>query len=92
MSTPAQQIAHDIARPLHHYFAERHGAFLNFAAATDGLTAEQALQVPREKFNSIWRVVNHVCFWVEAAALVVQDSDANPQTPGLQTGGWYDER
>jgi hypothetical protein len=93
MTTPAEQIAADIARnmalPLHHYFAEPHGAFLNFAAATDGLTAEQALQVPREKFNSIWQVVNHVCFWLEASVLLVQESDATPQTPGLQTGGWY---
>jgi uncharacterized damage-inducible protein DinB len=85
MSTEAQRVA----APLKRYFAEKHGVFLNFAAATDGLTAAQALHVPQEKFNSVWRVVNHVTYWQEAALLVLEGANIRPETAGYDTGGWH---
>jgi uncharacterized damage-inducible protein DinB len=45
--------------------------------------------VPQERFNSIWGVVNHVCYWDEAALLVIQGSDKQPETLGGAAGGWH---
>jgi len=83
--TESQRLADQLTR----YFVQKTPVFLSFADATDGLTAAQAIHVPQEKFNSVWRVVNHVCYWVEASALVIQGSDKQPETLGADTGGWY---
>jgi hypothetical protein len=85
MSTEAQRAAANLRL----LFSGRHGIFLPFTLATDGLTAAQALHVPRERFNSIWGVVNHVTYWQEAALLLLQEADAAPTTPGGDTGGWH---
>jgi hypothetical protein len=81
----AQRLAQQFAR----YFVVNSGTFLPFTDATDGLTAAQALHVPREKFNCIWGVVNHVCYWQEAAMLIIQGSEKKPETLGGDKGGWH---
>jgi hypothetical protein len=81
----AQRLADQLSR----YFVKKTGVFLPFNDATDGLTAAQALLVPHENFNSIWRVVNHVGYWIEFSLLVLQDSDSKPTTLGGEAGGWY---
>jgi uncharacterized damage-inducible protein DinB len=85
MSAEAQRLAAQLKR----YFTKNTGVFLPFSDATEGLTAAQALRVPQEKFNSIWSVVNHVCYWDEAALLTIQGSDKQPETVGGATGGWH---
>ncbi|MFN8372226.1 MAG: DinB family protein [Anaerolineae bacterium] len=83
--TEAERLADQLTR----YFLKNTGIFLPFVDATDGLTAVQALCVPQEKFNSVWGVVNHVCYWIEAALLVIQDENKQPETAGRDTGGWH---
>jgi hypothetical protein len=78
-----------LAETLKLYFTEKQNVFLSFSAATQGLTAEQVLYVPREGFNSIWGVVNHVGYWQEATLLIIQRSPDEPRTPGGSTGGWF---
>jgi uncharacterized damage-inducible protein DinB len=39
------------------------GWFTPISIAIQDLSAEQARQVPAERFNSVWGVVNHVRFW-----------------------------
>ncbi|NWF70465.1 MAG: DinB family protein [Chloroflexi bacterium] len=81
----AQRIGNQLKR----YFVEKTGVFLPFNAAVEGLTAAQSLLVPRQKFNSIWGVVNHVCYWQEASLLLIQGSPKMPETPGEKSGGWF---
>ena len=81
----AQRLADQLTR----YFVKNTGVFLSFSDATDDLTAAQALHVPQEKFNSVWGVVNHVCYWIEFSLLTIQGSQAQPETPGGATGGWH---
>jgi uncharacterized damage-inducible protein DinB len=83
--TESERLADQLTR----YFVQKTGVFLPFNDATDDLTAAQALLVPQEKFNSVWGVVNHVCYWIEASLLVLQDSDKKPETLGAATGGWH---
>jgi hypothetical protein len=53
------------------YFGNKVGAFAPFEAATDGLTARQAVAVPMPRFNSVAGIVNHVWFWQEALRLLL---------------------
>lgn len=65
------------------------GWFSPFAIATDGLTARQAATVPAPRFNSIWAVVNHVCYWQEAALLQLQHLPVDGGALGSGDGsGW----
>lgn len=41
------------------------GWFTPVIVAIQGLSAEQAAQVPAERFNSAWGVVNHMSYWLE---------------------------
>jgi uncharacterized damage-inducible protein DinB len=53
--------AQHLAAALESYFSRSdNGWFTPFTVAVDGLTAEQAAQVPALRFNSVWAVVNHV--------------------------------
>lgn len=82
--------AERLGKSLKQYFSEQHGIFLSFPGATEGLSAAQSLFVPKEGFNSIWRVVNHVAYWIEFTLLVMQGSDQKPDTPaGKDNDGWF---
>ena len=39
------------------------GWFTRISIAIQGLSAQRASQVPAERFNSVWGVVNHLRFW-----------------------------
>lgn len=65
------------------------GWFSPFTAATDGLTAQQAATVPAPRFNSVWAVVNHVCYWQEAVLLQLQRLPVDGAALGSEDGsGW----
>jgi uncharacterized damage-inducible protein DinB len=82
--------AERLGQSLKLYFSEQHAVFLSFPGATEGLTAKQALLVPKPGFNSIWGVVNHVCYWVELTLLILQGSEQQPVTPaGKSRDGWF---
>jgi hypothetical protein len=51
-----------------------------------GLTAEQAAQVPAERFNSVWGVVNHVRFWQEFTLLRLQGLMVDREALGGKNG------
>ncbi|HEV8192840.1 MAG TPA: DinB family protein [Ktedonobacterales bacterium] len=71
------------------FTGETPGWFSPIATATDGLTAEQASTVPRERFNSVWAVVNHVRFWQEAALRQLQGQEVDYPALGSEDGsGW----
>jgi hypothetical protein len=71
------------------FTSETPGWFSPIAMATDGLTAEQASVVPRERFNSVWAVVNHVRFWQEAALRQLQGQEVDYPALGSEDGsGW----
>lgn len=58
--TEAQHLSDSLSR----LFTTRNaGWFIPFTDAVEGLTAAQAAQIPAPRFNSVWAVVNHVCFW-----------------------------
>ena len=65
------------------------GWFSPFVAATDGLSAEQAATVPAPRFNSVWAVVNHVCYWQQAPLLQLQQLPVDSAALGSADGsGW----
>src|SRR5215471_8408648 len=65
------------------------GWFSPFAAATEGLTAQQAATVPAPRFNSVWGVANHVRYWQEAALLQLQHLPVESAALGSADGsGW----
>jgi hypothetical protein len=59
-----------LAEALERYFNRTdNGWFTPFTVAMDGLTAQQAVQVPAPRFNCVWAVVNHVSLCQEIALL-----------------------
>lgn len=60
-----------------HFVSTRPSSFLHFVVVSDNLTGEQAAHVPRERFNSIWAITNHMAFWMDytRAALMGEDVD-----------------
>ncbi len=65
------------------------GWFTPFVAVLDGLTASQAVAIPAERFNSVWKVVNHVRFWQEAALRQLQNLPVDYAELGSADGtGW----
>ena len=65
------------------------GWFSPFVTATDGLTAEQAATIPAPRFNSVWAVVNHVCYWQEVALHQLQQLPIDGAALGSDDGsGW----
>lgn len=65
------------------------GWFIPFTAAVAGLTAEQAARRPAPGFNSVWMVVNHICFWQEVILNRLQNTPVDPSV--LQAGQGWDE-
>lgn len=81
--------AKHLADALGRYFSVENGAFANFKAATDGLTAAQAAAVPGERMNSVWAVVNHLWFWNEAPLRKLRGEEFEPADLGVEDwGAW----
>jgi hypothetical protein len=82
--------AKHLATAFSEYFSNpENGAFADFSAATDGLTAAQAAAVPGERMNSVWAVVNHVWFWNELPLRKLRGERAEPADLGAADwGGW----
>lgn len=55
------------------------GWFLPFIKVIQGLSAEEAAIVPAKRFNSVWAVVNHVCFCQERILLQLQGKPEGDQ-------------
>lgn len=82
--------AERLGKSLKQMFSEQHGIFLSFPGATEGLTAAQALLIPKQGFNSIWGVVNHTAYWIEFTLLIMQGSEPKPSMPGgKDNDGWF---
>lgn len=82
----AQHLAKSLKRLFH---GNAVGVFAPFEAATDGLSAAQAANVPAEKFNSVWAIVNHVWYWQEALRLLlVGESYSHDALGAPDDGGW----
>ncbi|QBD80835.1 DinB family protein [Ktedonosporobacter rubrisoli] len=65
------------------------GWFSPFTEATAGLTAAQAATVPAPHFNSVWAVVNHVCYWQKATLRQLQGLPVDSAALGSADGsGW----
>jgi DinB superfamily len=73
-----------------HFSNPKSSSFAHFVTVTDSLTGEQAATAPRERFNSIWAVVNHVAFWQEVTRLGLLGQEINLAEWGLTEigGGW----
>jgi hypothetical protein len=64
--------------------------FAPFVVVTAGLTAAQASQVPGERMNSVWAVVNHIAFWQAVTHLGMLGQQINVSEWGLKEmgSGW----
>jgi hypothetical protein len=62
------------------------GWFTPLPVSVEGLTAQQAAQVPAERFNSVWGVVNHVRFWQEFMLLRLMGQNADREALGGKSG------
>ncbi len=62
------------------------GWFTPVSIAIAGLTAAQAAAIPREGFNSIWSVVNHMCFWHKVLLLRLEGRAVDRQALGAENG------
>ena len=56
-----------------HFSNPQATAFAHFVTVTDGLSGQQAANVPADRFNSVWAVVNHVAFWQDVLRTALQD-------------------
>ena len=84
--------AKHLATALTEYFSNPdNGAFADFSAATDGLTAAQAAAVPGERMNSVWAVVNHLWFWNEAPLRMLRNGSFEPAELGLTSWDTWGE-
>lgn len=82
----AQHLAQSLKRM---YFGNQVDVFAPFEVATDGLTAAQAANIPAEKFNSVWAIVNHVWFWQEALHLLLVGQTYSCEALGApDDSGW----
>ena len=76
-----------LADALHDLFANPEaGWFTRISVAVQGLTVEQAAQVPADRFNSVWGVVNHVCFWQEFMLNRMQGLSVNRMSSNIHHG------
>lgn len=63
--------------------------FAPFGAATDGISAAQAANIPGERLNSIWAVTNHIWFWNELPLRTLRGEKAEPADLGAADWqGW----
>lgn len=73
-----------------HFSSPKASSFVHFVTVSDGLSGEQAAQVPAERFNSVWGVTNHVAFWMDVtrAALVGEQVDLSSWGLSEMGSGW----
>ena len=80
-----------LANVIEQHFADSTASsFAHFVLVSDGLTGEQAAYVPRERFNSIWAITNHMAFWMDntRAAFLDEDVDLTAWTMDEIGNGW----
>lgn len=69
--------------------SEKPSAYASFSMATGGVSAAQAANVPGERMNSIWGVVNHLWFWNEVPLRMLKGVAVEPQELGAADwSGW----
>lgn len=73
-----------------HFTRPEPSSFVHFIVVSDGLTGEQAAQVPGERFNSVWSVTNHIAFWMEYTRVALVDEPFDLADWDLEEvgGGW----
>lgn len=73
-----------------HFTDPKPSSFIPFVVVSDGLTGEQAAQIPAERFNSIWGVTDHMAFWVEFTRTALVDEEIDLTAWGMEEigGGW----
>jgi hypothetical protein len=70
-----------------HFVNPRSSSFAHFVVVSDGLTGVQAAYVPRERFNSIWAITNHMAFWIEYTRAAFLDEDIDLAAWGMDVVG-----
>ncbi|MCB0011707.1 MAG: DinB family protein [Anaerolineales bacterium] len=63
-----------------HFVTAPASSFLHFVVVSDGLSGEQAAQVPQAGFNSIWAITNHMAFWMDATRTAFLGEDVDLAT------------
>jgi len=73
-----------------HFSRPQASSFVHFVTVSDGLTGEQAAQVPAERFNSVWAVTNHIAFWMDVTRVALMGEQVDLAAWGLSEmgGGW----
>ena len=67
-----------LANAIEQHFADSPASsFAHFVLVSDGLTGEHAANVPKERFNSIWAITNHMAFWMDYTRAVFMDEDVD---------------
>ncbi|MCB0154713.1 MAG: DinB family protein [Anaerolineae bacterium] len=67
-----------LANTIEQHFANSPASsFVHFVVVSDGLTGEQAAQVPGEQFNSIWAITNHMAFLMDYTRAALLDEDVD---------------
>ena len=79
--------AESLANALQGLFSDPEaGWFTRISVGIQGLTADQAVQTPAKRFNSVWGVVNHVRFWQEFMLLRLQGQRVFREALGAKNG------
>ncbi|MEM7117626.1 MAG: DinB family protein [Chloroflexota bacterium] len=81
------RLAHVIEQ---HFAISPASSFAHFVVVSDGLTGEQAAHVPRERFNSIWAITNHMAFWMDYTRAALMNEDVELSAWGMDEigNGW----
>ncbi len=80
-----------LANVIEQHFADSSASsFVHFVIVSDGLTGEQAANVPRERFNNVWAITNHMAFWMDytRAAFLNEDVDLTAWGMAEVGNGW----
>lgn len=62
------------------------GWFTPLSTSIQEISAEQVAQVPADRFNSVWALVNHIRFWKEFMFLSLQSQSVDRETLGSKNG------
>ena len=64
----------------------QHGWFTPISVSIQGINAQQAATTPRERFNSVWAIVNHLRFWQDFVRLRLQGQEVDREALGAENG------
>ncbi|MFN8493346.1 MAG: hypothetical protein U0350_37455 [Caldilineaceae bacterium] len=78
------RLAHVIEQ---HFANAPSSSFVHFVVVSDHLSGEQAAQMPRERFNSIWAITNHMAFWMDYTRAAFVDEDVDLTAWGMDEIG-----